>query len=81
MCFAGGDRRALRAIVLYQSFFRAIGEVHEADRQVDRSVVVARPVGQDAPEALKPAAQRFPVVALTTDRVGAENAVVDIWRD
>lgn len=55
--------------------------MHEADRQVDRSVVVARPVGQDAPEALKPAAQRFPVVALTTDRVGAENAVVDIWRD
>ena len=38
-------------------------------------------IGQDAAEALKPAAQAFFVVALTTKRVGAGNAVMDIRRD
>jgi hypothetical protein len=37
--------------------------------------------GQDAAEALKPAAQGFFVVALTTKRVGAGNAVMDMRRD
>jgi hypothetical protein len=37
--------------------------------------------GQDAAEALKPAAQSFFVVALTTERVVAGNAVMDIRRD
>jgi hypothetical protein len=37
--------------------------------------------GQDATEALKPAAQVFFVVALTTKRVGAGNAVMDKRRD
>jgi hypothetical protein len=34
--------------------------------------------GLDAAEALKPAAQGFFVVALTTKRVGAGNAVMDM---
>ena len=38
-------------------------------------------IGQDAAEALKPAAQGFFVVALTTKRVGAGNAVMDMRRD
>ncbi|MGY4326468.1 hypothetical protein ACVWWG_000882 [Bradyrhizobium sp. LB7.2] len=37
--------------------------------------------GQDSAEALKPAAQGFFVVALTTKRVGAGNAVMDMRRD
>jgi hypothetical protein len=37
--------------------------------------------GQDAAEALKPAAQVFFAVALTTKRVGAGNAVMDMRRD
>lgn len=37
-------------------------------------------IGQDAAEALKPAAQGFFVVALTTKRVGAGKAVMDIRR-
>jgi hypothetical protein len=37
--------------------------------------------GQDAAEAFKPAAQGFFVVALTTKRVGAGKAVMDIRRD
>jgi hypothetical protein len=37
--------------------------------------------GLDAAETLKPAAQRFFVVALTSKRVGAGNAVMDIRRD
>jgi hypothetical protein len=37
--------------------------------------------GQDAAEALKPAAQVLFVVALTTKRVGAGNAVLDMRRD
>ena len=35
-------------------------------------------IGQDAAEALKPAAQGFVVVALATNRVGAAKAVMDI---
>ena len=35
----------------------------------------------DAADALKPAAQGFFVVALTTKRVGAGNAVMDMRRD
>jgi hypothetical protein len=38
-------------------------------------------IGQDAAEALKPAAQGFFVVALTTKRVGAGNAMMDMRRD
>jgi hypothetical protein len=38
-------------------------------------------IGQDAAEALKPAAQGFFAVALTTKRVGAGNAVMDMRRD
>jgi hypothetical protein len=38
-------------------------------------------IGLDAAEALKPAAQGFFVVALTTKRVGAGQAVMDIRRD
>jgi hypothetical protein len=38
-------------------------------------------IGQDAADALKPAAQGFFVVALTTNRVGAAKAVMDIRRD
>src|ERR687898_2352567 len=38
-------------------------------------------VGQDARNALEPAAERFAVVALTTDRVGAAKAVMNVWRD
>ena len=38
-------------------------------------------IGQDAADALKPAAQVFLVVALTTKRVGAGNAVMDLRRD
>jgi hypothetical protein len=38
-------------------------------------------IGQDASEALKPAAHGFFVVALTTKRVGAGNAVMDMRRD
>ncbi len=38
-------------------------------------------IGQDAAEALKPAAQLFLVVALTTKRVVAGNAVMDARRD
>jgi hypothetical protein len=37
--------------------------------------------GQDAAEALKPTAQDFFIVALTTKRVGAGNAVIDMRRD
>jgi hypothetical protein len=37
-------------------------------------------IGQDAAEALQPAAHGFFVVALTTDRVGAGKAVMDIRR-
>ena len=37
--------------------------------------------GQDAAEALNPAAQGFFVVALTTKRVGALHAVMDTRRD
>jgi hypothetical protein len=37
--------------------------------------------GQDTREALEPEAQRLSVVALTTDRVGAEEAVADVRRD
>ena len=38
-------------------------------------------IGQDAAKALKPAAHGFFVVALTTKRVGAGNAVMDMRRD
>src|ERR1700731_1163548 len=38
-------------------------------------------IGQDASEALKPAAHGFFVVALTTKRVGAGNTVMDMRRD
>lgn len=38
-------------------------------------------IGEHTAEALKPAAQGFLVVALTTKRVGAGNAVMDIRRD
>jgi len=38
-------------------------------------------IGQDAADALKPAAQGFLVVALTTNRVGTGKAVMDIRRD
>ena len=38
-------------------------------------------IGQDAADALKPAAQGFLVVALTANRVGAGKAVMDIRRD
>ena len=38
-------------------------------------------IGQDAADALKPAAQGFFVVVLTTNRVGAAKAVMDIRRD
>src|SRR5438552_11393904 len=38
-------------------------------------------IGQDAADALKPVAQGFLVVALTTNRVGAGKAVMDIRRD
>src|ERR687897_3897085 len=38
-------------------------------------------IGQDARETLEPAAQRFPVVALTTDGVDAAEAVMDVWGD
>jgi hypothetical protein len=38
-------------------------------------------IGKDASEALKPAAHGFLVVALTTKRVGAGNAVMDMRRD
>ncbi len=38
-------------------------------------------IRQDAAEALKPAAQLFLVVALTTKRVVAGNAVMDAGRD
>ena len=38
-------------------------------------------IGQDAAEALKPAAQGFFVVALTSKRVGAGNAMMDMRRD
>ncbi len=38
-------------------------------------------IGQDAPEAFKPAAQGFIVVALTTERVGTTKAVMNIPRD
>ena len=38
-------------------------------------------IGQDTREALEPEAERLSVVALTTDRVGAEEAVVDVRRD
>jgi hypothetical protein len=37
--------------------------------------------GLDAAETLKPAAQGFLVMALTSKRVGAGNAVMDIRRD
>jgi hypothetical protein len=35
-------------------------------------------IGQDAIDTLQPAAHRFFVVALTTERVGAGKAVMDI---
>jgi hypothetical protein len=38
-------------------------------------------IGQDAAEALKPAAQGFFIVALTTNRVGAAEAMMNVWRD
>ena len=38
-------------------------------------------IGLDAADALKPAAQGFFVMALTTKRVGAGQAVMDIRRD
>jgi hypothetical protein len=38
-------------------------------------------IGLDAAEALKPAAQCFFIMALTTKRVGAGQVVMDIRRD
>ena len=38
-------------------------------------------IGQDSTQALEPTAQGFYVVAFAPDRVGAAEAVMDIWRD
>src|SRR6516162_9333846 len=37
-------------------------------------------IGQDSTQALEPTAQGFYVVAFAPDRVGAAEAVMDIWR-